>query len=431
VLLFPLSYGYNLTTKSFEMTKENLKKLTLPDSPGVYFFLGKRKEILYIGKATSLRNRVRSYFDPAIKEKRSALIEQMVEESKNLEWQETDSVLEAMLLEVNLIRTHKPRCNTKAKDDKSYNHLLITNEAYPRVLVVRGKDITDFEESEILHLFGPFPNASLFREALKLIKRLFQFYDTKHSITGKVSKLERGKIDFNRQIGLFPGETSAREYRKTIRHIVLLFEGKKEKIITDLEKLMHRAAKSEDFETARHYRDRIKALQHIQDVSLIKDESREYRDERNMRIEAYDVAHLDGDSMVGVMTVVRGGQKEPSEYRKFKINGFTDSDDPGALREILSRRLTHTEWPFPDLIVVDGSTAQKNAALKVLKSYDLIIPVVGVVKDERHKPLRLIGSLTHIREHEPAILLANGEAHRFAIMYHKKKRNEAFMKQAR
>ena len=120
------------------MNKEDLKKVTLPDAPGVYFFLGPKKKILYIGKATSLKSRVRSYFTKDIKEKRSELIEKMVLETKTIEYTQTDSVLEALILETNLIRTHKPLYNTRSKDDKSYNHLVITNEDFPRVLVVRG-----------------------------------------------------------------------------------------------------------------------------------------------------------------------------------------------------------------------------------------------------------------------------------------------------
>jgi excinuclease ABC subunit C len=124
------------------MIKDDLKKTTLPDNPGVYFFMGAKQEILYIGKATSLRNRVRSYFATDLKEKRSELIEQMVAKAKRVEVTETDSTLEALILETNLIRTHKPHYNTRSKDDKSYNHLIITNEEFPRVLVVRGKDLT-------------------------------------------------------------------------------------------------------------------------------------------------------------------------------------------------------------------------------------------------------------------------------------------------
>jgi excinuclease ABC subunit C len=406
------------------MTKEQLAKKKLPDTPGVYFFLGARKQILYIGKATSLKNRVRSYFTDDIKEKRSELIEKMVQDAKSIDYTETESVLEALILETNLIRTHKPAYNTRSKDDKSYNHLVITNETWPRVLVVRGKDLTEqFNEKEIKYEFGPFPSATLFREALKIVRRLFKFYDTKQPLGSEKSKLLKGKIDFNRQIGLYPSEETKDEYLKTIRHIKLFFEGKKHQIIKELEKEMMRLAKEERFEEANIIKKRIFALQHIQDIALIKDDSRIYRDEKRIRIEAYDIAHMNGKDMVGVMTVVEGGEVMKSEYRKFKIKTFDDANDPGALKEVLDRRLKHPEWPLPQLIVVDGSTAQKNAAESVLRAHGLVIPVAAVVKDERHRPTRLVGPEQLLRYHKEAILHANAESHRFAITYHRQKRS--------
>jgi len=405
------------------MTKESLTKKKIPDAPGVYFFLGARKEILYIGKATSLKNRVTSYFASGLREKRSELIEKMVAEAKNVEWTETDSVLEAYILETNLIRTHKPGFNTISKDDKSFNHLVITNEEYPRVLVVRGKDLTEeFTEKEIKYHFGPFPSGSLFKEALKIIRKLFQYYDTPRPVGEERSKMARGKVDFNRQIGLYPSVQSKKEYQKTIRHIKLFFEGKKGQIIKELEREMKTLAKEEKFEKAEVVKRKIFALTHIQDIALLKDDSRIYRDDRRMRIEAYDVAHLGGSDMVGVMTVLEGGILQKSAYRKFKIQSVTGSNDTAALREVLERRLGHDEWSLPQLIVVDGSTAQKNAANMVLKKYGIVIPVVGVVKNEKHQPERIIGVRKTIEDNHDAILLANAEAHRFAITYHKSKR---------
>ncbi|MCA9354417.1 MAG: GIY-YIG nuclease family protein [Candidatus Kaiserbacteria bacterium] len=407
------------------MNKESLQKKKLPDTPGVYFFLGARKKILYIGKATSLRNRVRSYFTDDIKEKRSELIEKMVAEAKTVEWTETDSVLEALILETNLIRTHKPHYNTRSKDDKSYNHLVITNEEWPRVLVVRGKDLTEsFTEKEIKYEFGPFPSGMLFREALKIVRRLFKFYDTKAPVGKEKTKLAKGRIDFNRQIGLYPDQQSKTEYRKTIRHIKLFFQGKKQLVIKELEKEMMQLAKAERFEKAQVIKGRIFALQHIQDIALIKDDSRVYRDEKRIRIEAYDIAHLQGTDMVGVMTVVEGGEPAKSEYRQFKIRTLDDANDPAALSEVLARRLKHPEWPFPQLIVVDGSTAQKNAAERTLKATGFHIPVVAVVKDDRHKPIRLIGQKSLLELHQQSILLANAESHRFAVNFHRARRSK-------
>ncbi len=404
------------------MELKDLQKKKLPSNPGVYYFLGKRKEILYIGKATSLRSRVRSYFDGDIHEKRSALIANMVKEAKSIAWTETPSVLEALILEVNLIRTHKPRYNTISKDDKSYNHLVITKEEFPRILVIRGKDLEGHYD-EYAYAFGPFPQGNLFREALALVRKLFKFYDERARTSPKASKLAKGTLDFNRQIGLYPDGLTKAEYARTIRHIRMFFEGKKEAVIKDLEKEMMRAAKREEFEVAHVLKKRVFALRHIQDVSLMKDEFRQHKDDRRFRIEAYDVAHMGGKDMVGVMTVVVGREAAPGEYRKFIIRDCEGSNDPKALREVMTRRFKRPEWQFPDLIVVDGSTAQKNAAERVLKTYDLLIPVVGVVKDERHRPKRIIGPEKLIAEHERSILLGNGEAHRFAITFHRKKRS--------
>lgn len=407
------------------MTLEAFSEKKLPDAPGVYFFMGKRKKILYIGKATSLRSRVRSYFTDDLLEKRSALIEQMVAEAEDIEWTETDSVLEALLLETNLIRTHKPKYNTRSKDDKTFNHLVITNEEYPRVLVVRGKDVTEqFTARELKYIFGPFPSGALFREALKIVRKIFKFYDTKKPLAAITTKMGRGAVDFNRQIGLYPGEQSKAEYQKTIRHIRLFFEGRKHELIRELTRDMKAYAKRQEFERAAEAKRKIFALEHIQDIALLKRELYRTPQVDAIRIEAYDVAHLGGTDMVGVMTVVEDGEARKAEYRKFKIRSVQRSNDTAALKEMLERRLDHAEWQLPRLIVVDGGVAQKNAAEVVLKKYGVAIPVVGVVKDEFHRPKRILGSRTLITEHEESILLANAEAHRFAIAYHRAKRGK-------
>ena len=407
------------------MQSQDLHHLTIPDSPGVYFFLGKRKKILYIGKATSLRSRVRSYFTDDLIEKRSALIEQMVAEAEHIEWTQTDSVLEALILEANLIRTHKPTYNTRAKDDKTFNHLVITNEEYPRVLIVRGKDLTErFTTKELKYIFGPFPSGLLFREALTIVRKIFKFYDTRKPLADAHTKMERGVIDFNRQIGLYPSLQSKAEYANTIRHIKLFFEGKKRQLLTILTREMKAYARTQEFEKAQETKRKLFALTHIQDIALMKrDLYRSHKSELT-RIEAYDIAHLSGKDMVGVMTVVEEGSPAKNEYRKFKIQSVAGANDTAALKEVLDRRLAHSEWQMPRLIVVDGSVAQKNAAEFILKKYGLAIPVVGVVKDEYHRPKRLIGSKALISKHEESIMLSNAEAHRFAISYHRHKRGK-------
>ena len=410
----------------------------MPDGPGVYFFLGKNKKVLYIGKATSLRDRTRSYFASDLPAVRSLLIARMVAQAASIDWRETDSVLEALLLEASLIKTYKPKANTELKDDKSFNYVVITKEEYPRVLVVRGKELAgrsflkgrtwpsgpertskNSDTPTTQYTFGPFPHGLQLREAMKLIRKIFPYRDT--------CKVGQKRPCFNAQIGLCPGVCSGalskQEYRRNIRHIVLLFEGKKKQLIKALNKEMRVAAAAEEFEQAKELQRQMYALQHIQDISLIKSEYRSttLTAGRPYRIEAYDVAHLRGSAAVGVMTVVEDGEAEKSQYRKFKIKLAKAGDDPGALKEVLSRRLGHDEWPLPRLIVVDGSTAQINAARNVLAEYGMAIPVVGVVKDEKHRPRNIVGDRELVKNKEREILLANAEAHRFAIGYHRQK----------
>ncbi len=409
------------------MTREGFdkKRKKLPDEPGVYFFLGARKEILYIGKATSLRNRVRSYFTDDLIEKRSALIEKMVAEAKSLEWTKTDSVIEALILETNLIRSHKPTYNTTSKDDKSFNHLIITNEEFPRVLVVRGKDIAErFHEGNIRSMFGPFTSGVALRDALKIVRKIFQFYDTRVPVGTAKSKTEKGTLAFNVQIGKYPNAPTKESYERTVRHIEHFFRGMKKTVLRELKREMRAHAKMQRFEEADSAKRKIFALTHIQDIALIKEADRIHRDDKSMRFEAYDVAHISGTSMVGVMTVVEGGERMPSEYRKFKIQTVVGSNDPAALAEILERRLPHTEWSLPQCIVVDGGTIQKRRAEKVLYDAGVHIPVVAVVKDEHHRPKNILGAREFITLHERDILLANAEAHRFAISYHRDMRHK-------
>lgn len=403
----------------FGVEKGYLTKHKLPDAPGVYIFK-KGRSILYVGKATSLRDRVRSYFSKDLVAGRGSRIVKMVEEASSLSYEERSSVLEALILEANLIKKHQPPYNVDEKDNKSFNYVVITKEDYPHVLLVRGRELYQgWNKSDIKHLFGPFPEGGSLKEALRIIRRIFPYSDT--------CTAGLGKPCFNRQIGLCPGvcsgEVSKTEYAHTIRNIKELFEGKFHGLKRRLAREMQAAAKAEDFEKASLLRKQVHALDHIRDVSLIKADLR-VASGGSVRIEAYDVAHTAGTSTVGVMTVVSGGEAVRAAYRKFTVRTATN-DDVAALKEILSRRLAHTEWPLPRVFVVDGGKGQMRAAERVLKEAGVAIPLVGVVKNEYHKPERLIGDRRAIEAYERDILLANNEAHRFAISWHRAKRRRA------
>ncbi len=327
---------------------------------------------------------------------------------------------------------------------------MVTKEDFPRILLVRGKDLAaqnllkgsrapvhlsllgDFGEPN--HTFGPFPHGMQLKEALKIIRKIFPYRDTCTSAPEQWAEGKKPKPCFNASIGLCPGVCSGAvnktEYRKIVRRIVMLFQGKKSELVKALEKDMKLAAKSEQFEEANRLKRQLFALQHIQDISLLK---AEYRAPsmgtglQAVRIEAYDVAHLRGSAAVGVMTVVENGMPLKNEYRKFILRNTKAGDDAGGLREILSRRLGHDEWPMPRIIAVDGSTAQMNAAQKILDEYGIRIPIVGVTKDDKHRAREIKGDRALIVNRERDILLANTEAHRFAIGFHRAKRSKNFL----
>ena len=400
--------------------KNKIKKL--PDKPGVYIFLGSPKlgegdlgkgKPIYIGKATSLKSRVRSYFSKDLSETRGPLLVKMILEATDINFEKTDSVFEALILESNLIKKHQPKYNTKAKDNKSFNHIIITNEDFPRILLVRGRELEEADELGIKYSFGPYPLGGELKEALKIIRKVFPFRD-------KCSP-NLGRPCFNRQIGLCPGvctgEISKKEYSVTIKNIKLLLNGKKDTLVKWLGREMKILAKQMKFEKANKVKKQIFALNHIKDIALIKEEN----SGTGLRVEGYDVAHISGTSRVGVMVVIEDGLPKKSDYRKFAIKTLCRGDTD-ALKEVLERRLAHSEWPLPRLFVVDGGVGQLKAFSNVLENSAIEIPVVAVVKNERHQPKEILGDKKIARANERDIILANSEAHRFAIAYHKKLR---------
>lgn len=440
------------------MQRSELTKLNLPDVPGVYLFK-KGRTVLYVGKATSLRDRVRSYFDDDLIATRGPRIVDMVTKADRVAHETTPTVLEALVREAALIKKYQPKANVDGKDDKTFLYAVITKEDIPRVLVIRGKDLnasrahlgklnSPKEGSKsgefnfpIAKTFGPFPSGAQLKEGLRLIRRIFPFFDTPKPVTAK-SKHQAAKIEFNTQIGQYPRGFDAKEYRKTIRRVKLFLGGRGKELRVMLEREMRQAAREERFEDAAEARRELFALDHIQDVSLIKDEN--LKDMRSGyvrgRIEAYDTAHLSGTNAIGVMVVVEDGAPNKKEYRTFRIHGFLkdfrglsstnerprksfiQNDDIASLKEILSRRLGHPEWPLPKAIVVDGGKVQKKAAESVLTEAGVVIPVVAVVKDEKHRPREILGARREGVSEVDAVL-ANSEAHRFSLAKHRQARS--------
>ncbi len=394
----------------------------IPDTSGVYIMRDKNHRPLYIGKASSLKRRVLSYFQRP----QETRLEQMLAQVQNIETKKTDSVIEAMFLENDLIKKYKPKYNVKLKDDKTFLGIFITDEEWPRVLPARITQKLPKGE-----FYGPFPSAGQVREALQIIRKIFPFRVSCTPLSGKAC--------FEYHLGQCPGvcagKVEKKEYQKVIRQIKLFLHGKKKTVISDLEKEMKIAAKNMDYEKAAKLRDKIFALKHIQDVALIAEENLQYPHDIPARIEAYDVSNISGAFAVGSMVVFTEGLVDKSQFRKFKISaqGRSSSgrqitgatDDVASLKEVLSRRLNHTEWLYPDLILVDGGKGQVNGAKEILKARRLQIPIVGIAKGSERDKDELIGA-ENLSIDKKLLVRVRDEAHRFAIEYYRLRHRKSY-----
>ena len=394
-----------------------LKNNQLPDLPGVYFMKDAAGKILYIGKAGNLKRRVTSYFTrPA-----DYRIQKMVSQIAQIDYEETDTALEALILEAKLIKEHQPPYNVLEKDDKTFLYVEITREKFPRVLLVRGKNLARGT------FFGPFIYGSSIREALRIIRKIFPW--SIHPMD-KVGKFSRPCFEY--EIGLCPGTCintiSRTDYAKNIRNIKLFFEGKKKQIQKTLEKEMKLAAKQLEFEKAGQLKRQLFALGHIRDITLISESLSDIEGlgfgKTKYRIEGYDISNISGTSAVGSMVVFENGKPAKDEYRKFKIQTLHESNDVGMMKEVLRRRFGNP-WTLPDLILVDGGKGQVNVAREVLSEFGLRIPVVGIAKGPKRKKNEFVGATPRGIE-EKTLIRVRDEAHRFAIAYHKRVRREAF-----
>jgi len=386
----------------------------LPESSGVYLMKDKHRRIIYVGKAGNLRRRVASYFLKS----HDARISKMVSEIQTIDFLETANALEALVLEARLIKQKKPPYNIKEKDDKSFLYIEITDEYFPRVLLVRGKSKSDGKR------FGPFTSSGSAREAMKILRRIFPWHT--HPAE-KVGTFKKPCFDY--EIGLCPGTCvswiTRREYIKNIRGFKMFLMGKKEQLLASLKKEMTQSARKLNFEEAQIIKKKIFALTHVQDASLLSDPDPVHLG--NERIESYDISNISGSSAVGAMAVFTGGIPDKKEYRKFKIRSFNTPNDVGMIKEIISRRLKNS-WVLPSLILIDGGPHQVNVAKKALAERGLNIPVIGMIKGVDRKRTDLTGD--YVEGIDKKVLeFARDEAHRLAISYHKVLRNKRLFEQ--
>jgi excinuclease ABC subunit C len=403
---------------------------SLPETPGVYLMKDVDDHLLYVGKAGNLRRRVSSYFERP----HEVRIQTLVSKIDHVEIRQTDTALEALILEAELIKKNTPPFNVREKDDKSFLYFEITKEKFPRVLLVRGGGVAA-ESNGIVQgkRFGPFTSASSAREALRILRRIFPW--STHP-PEEIGKMERPC--FNYEIGLCPGTcigaVTHDDYIKNIDRLKLFFEGKKKSILRDIEKDMKKAAKTQEFERAEKFRKQIFALQHIRDTALISDNELLVTGapllKAGHRIEGYDISNISGTSAVGSMVVFEDGEPNKDEYRKFKIKSIFQPNDVGMLKEVLERRFAHSipetkdmpvikdRWPMPDVVLIDGGLAQVNTARRVLLRAGLKIPIIGIAKGPKRDRNDIIGLIPKGVQKETLIKVRN-EAHRFAIKYHK------------
>ena len=419
----------------------------LPDAPGVYLYYDVTGKLLYIGKATSLKKRVGSYFTKS----HNARIADLVANIARIDYVQTPTVIEALVLETNQIHTKQPPYNILSRDDKSFLYLCITNEDFPKPVFLRGLDLermgiqpftkalSPVAKKKFLAVFGPYISSRSLRTALDLVRRSIPWSTCEYQ--------EGGRPCFDAQIGRCPGvctgAISKKDYRKIIRQLIQFFEGKKTSIVKQMMKEMKRAALAKDFELAAGLRNKINALEHINDVALITREDDwdliptlgtrpEAPDHVNVlgRVEAYDIANISGTSNVASMVVFENGQPNKAAYRKFKIKSFDGANDVAAMEEVLRRRLNRittspTTWPAPDVMVIDGGEGQVNRVKDVLNELGFAIPIIGIAKGFDRKQDRLVydesnPELRRIAESSKEILQrARDEAHRFAGAYHR------------
>lgn len=361
------------------------KLKALPRSAGVYFHKSKSGEIIYVGKAAVLKNRVRQYFqstrDMDIKTRA------LVEEIYDTDWVETESEIDALFLESEMVKRYMPRFNILLRDDKSQTFIRIDMKSeWPTVSFTRNP----FDDNA--EYFGPYYNGFVIKKALRYLRKVFPYYTTPPK--------DNGRPDLDSHIGLSPkpGTTSA-EYKATLKRLIRYMEGGRGVIVRELEKEMHAAAKQQDFELAASLRNKVSDLKSLQQKIMFGD--REFMDISKdkalsslvtllglpkipARIEGYDVSHMGGTNVVASMVVFTNGVSDRASYRKFKTR-IEQNDDYYNMHETLQRRLSEKNikaWGKPDLMLIDGGKGQLEVAIKAVEDSGLKIPTISIAKRE-------------------------------------------------
>lgn len=426
-----LDSGIERSFKSSAGVLDNKVK-RLPLNSGVYLFKDGDGKIIYVGKAVSLRKRVQSYFRKKLDRFKTELL---VKHIVDLDFIETYSEAEALILEASLVKEHQPRFNIELKDGKMYPHIQITKEKYPRVEVVRLSNLDAQEEQKKGAMYyGPYINPGLIRDALHLIRRIFPFrmnrgYADKSTLEYDIGLREAPDIE----------DVDPKLYAQNIKNVKLILEGKKDKLYRDLRQQMENFAQAKKFEQAAKVRDQIRAIGALYsgtgDVNYFKEVEQLQRmvnlPLKPERIECFDISHAMGKQTVGSMVSFLNGKPDKSNYRRFRIKEVAGIDDFSSIAEVVKRRYRRLQKEgraYPDLIVIDGGKGQLSAAVSELKTLGIDIPIISLAKQEEEIFLPRKRDSIKLRKDSLALQLlqrVRDEAHRFAIAYHRKLRGKA------
>ena len=397
--------------------KLKAKISSAPDSPGVYLMRDSLGNVLYVGKANSLKKRLANYLSRGLDSKTLALMNKVAD----IELRISPNQAMALLLEASLIHKFKPRYNISLRDDKSFPLVKISGEEFPVISITRKKD------DPLSRYLGPYTNAKLLKNALKIIRRSFA-YRSCRSLPAK--SCIYGRI--NLCLAPCTGKINCEEYRRIIDNIILILEGKADLLIYKLSQLMQDKSRAGDFEEAAAARDQISTLAELSAGLSGVNRRNELEDLKNKlglrklpeRIEGFDISNISGKQAVGSMVSFYCGSPDKNNYRRFRIKSFQGVDDYRMLAEVVRRRysrLIKEKGVLPDLLLIDGGRGHLVAAAGQLKELGLNIPLASIAKQEERIYSSLKSRPLSFPKDIPALNLirrVRDEAHRFAVNYH-------------
>jgi excinuclease ABC subunit C len=425
------------------------KVKTFPTGPGVYLMKDAEGKVIYVGKAKSLRHRATTYFtDKGAQDHR---VRDMIKHIVDIDFIETGTEVDALLKEARLIKDIQPRFNKSLKDDKTFPYLQIRiREEFPRV------EFTRKPRRKGVKLYGPFTSARSLRQAIQVLQRIFQFrtcsLDIK-SADGRWRWFRPCLLHSIRQCTAPCNFRVTREdYRKQIRSLRMVLEGKRRRLIREMEKEMQQASEALQFEKAAKIRDDIAALETLElrgDVQGDVQPEVFHFDPRKgligLRkvlglaqtpriIEGVDIAHLAGEDTVASLVSFLDGLPFKPGYRKFKIKSVEGVDDFASMREVIYRRfrrLSREDEVFPDILLIDGGKGQLNAAVDAFAALGVQPPcLISLAKQEEEIFRPGESESIKLSRHSAALRLlqyVRDEAHRFAQHYHHQLRRKKLL----